>query len=114
MARNRDKKKEPAAPPMDILKVDDVAYKTLLTKKYKARKKYEPTDPKKVVAFIPGTIVGVSVKKGSKVKANDKLIALEAMKMVNQVATPMDGKVKKVYVKVGDIVAKNQLLLELE
>ncbi|RLD86563.1 MAG: acetyl-CoA carboxylase biotin carboxyl carrier protein subunit [Bacteroidetes bacterium] len=99
---------------MEILKVDDVAYTTLLTKKFRERKKYEPNDPKKVTAFIPGTIVGVSIKKGSKVNANDKLIALEAMKMVNQVATPMDGVVKKVYVKVGDIVAKNQLLLELE
>ena len=114
MAKKKDEKKERISPPMEVLKVDDVAYITLLTKKFRARKKYEPNDPKKVVAFIPGTIVGISIKKGSKVSANDKLIALEAMKMVNQVAAPMDGVVKKVHVKVGDIVAKNQLLLELE
>jgi len=113
MTKKSVEKKE-ASTLMEILKVDDVAYTTLLTKKFRARKKYEPNNPKRVVAFIPGTIVDVSIKKGSKVSANDKLIALEAMKMVNQVASPMDGVVKKVHVKVGDIVAKNQLLLELE
>jgi pyruvate carboxylase subunit B len=113
MAKKRVEKKE-STTPMEILKVDDVAYTTLLTKKFKERKKYEPNDPKKVVAFIPGNIVAVSVKKGSKVALNDKIIGLEAMKMINQVVAPIDGVVKKVHVKVGDIVSKNQLLIELE
>jgi len=113
MAKKRVEKKE-STTPMEILKVDDVAYTTLLTKKFRERKKYKPNDPKKVVAFIPGNIVAVSVKKGSKVTLNDKMIGLEAMKMINQVVAPIDGVVKKVHVKVGDIVSKNQLLIELE
>ena len=97
-----------------VLKVDNVEYKTLLTKKYKDRVKYQPDNPKKITAFIPGTIVGIFVKKGKKVEYNDKLVALEAMKMVNEVHAPMGGTIKKVYVKKGDIVSKNQLLIEME
>ena len=99
---------------LEVLKVDNVEYKTLLTNKYKDRVKYQPNNPKKITAFIPGTIVGIFVKKGKKIVYNDKLIALEAMKMVNEVHAPMDGIIKKIYVKNGDIVSKNQLLIELE
>lgn len=99
---------------LELLKVDDVEYKTLLTKKYMERVKYQPDNPKLITAFIPGTIADVFVKKGKKIEYNDKLIALEAMKMVNEVRSPMDGTIKKVYVKKGDIVSKNQLLIELE
>ncbi len=113
MAKKRAEKQKPVSP-MEILKVDNVSYTTLLTKKFRERKMYQPNDPKKITAFIPGNIVGITVKKGSKVSMNDKIVALEAMKMINQVVAPMDGVVKKVYVKVGDIVSKNQLLIELE
>jgi len=99
---------------LEILKVDDVAYSTRLTKKFREREKYKPKDPKKIVAFIPGTIAEIYVKKGSKVSYNDKMLGLEAMKMINEVLAPFDAVVKKIYVKKGDIVTKNQLLLELE
>ena len=101
-------------PPLETLNVDNVEYRTTLTKKYRNREKYKPNDPKMILAFIPGTIVDIFVKKGKKVVEDDKLMDLEAMKMINKVAAPMDGKVKKVYVKKGELVSKNQLLLELE
>ncbi len=113
MAKNKEEKKE-ASVPLEILKVDDVAYSTRLTKKFREREMYKPKDPKKIVAFIPGTIAEIYVKKGSKVSYNDKMLGLEAMKMINEVLAPFDAVVKKIYVKKGDIVAKNQLLLELE
>ncbi len=113
MAKKKNEKTETSTP-MEILKVDDVAYTTLLTKKFKERKKFKRNDPKKIVAFIPGTIAQVFVKKGSKVTMNDKLLGLEAMKMINEVVAPFDGVIKKIHVKKGDIVSKNQLLLELE
>jgi len=113
MAKSKnDNTKEGA--PMEVLNIDNVEYRTTLTKKYRNREKYQPLDPKKILAFIPGTIVDVFVRKGKKVAEGDKLMNLEAMKMVNEVAAPFDGKVKKVYVKKGDLVSKNQLLLELE
>jgi biotin carboxyl carrier protein len=113
MAKKENNKKV-ASPKYVILKVDDVGYKTTLTRKFRDRVKYQPKDPKKILAFIPGTIVEVFTKKGKKVTEMDKLLSLEAMKMVNEVVAPMDGVVKKVYVKKGDIVTKNQLLIELE
>ena len=113
MAKSKDENTREEAS-MEVLNIDNVEYRTTLTKKYRDRVKYQPLDPKKIVAFIPGTIVDVFVKKGKKVAEGDKLMNLEAMKMVNEVAAPFDGKVKKVYVKKGDLVSKNQLLIELE
>ena len=113
MAKKTNNKKM-VDPKYVILKVDDVEYKTTLTKKFRDRVKYKPNDPKKILAFIPGTIVEVFTRKGKKVSEMDKLLSLEAMKMVNEVTSPMDGVVKKVHVKKGDIVTKNQLLIELE
>lgn len=114
MAKSLDNNIKEETSPMEVLNIDNIEYKTTLTKKFREREKYQPQDPRKILAFIPGTIVEIFVKKGKKVEAGDKLMALEAMKMVNEVAAPVDGKVKKIYIKKGILVAKNQLLLELE
>lgn len=92
--------------------LNDIAYKTHLTAKFLRRKPYESRDPKKVTAFIPGKIKKVFVKKGSKVKEGDKLMILEAMKMNNNIFSPMRGTVKEVYVTPGLSVAKETLLVE--
>jgi len=99
---------------MQTLTIEDVRYKTRLNKKFLARKNYQPLDPKKILSFIPGTIVEVYVKKGNKVKEGEKLLDLEAMKMVNTIFSPADGVLKDVLVKTGDMVSKNQLLLQLK
>jgi len=96
------------------LNVDGVKYKTYLSEKFKTRKKYEDKDPNKILAFIPGTIVEIMTKKGRKVNEGDILLILEAMKMRNTVVAPHDGAVKRLAVKVGQIVAKNQLMIEME
>jgi len=114
MAKSLDNNIKEETSPMEVLNIDNIEYKTTLTKKFREREKYQPQDPRKILAFIPGTIVEIFVKKGKKVEAGDKLMALEAMKMVNEVVAPVDGKVKKIYIKKGILVAKNQLLLELE
>jgi len=89
-------------------------YQTLLTQKYKDRKPYIAPDRRKIYAFIPGTIRKVFVKEGDKVKAGDHLLILEAMKMNNELTTLVNGKVKKVYCKTGEMVTKSQLLVEIE
>jgi len=96
------------------LNVDNIKYKTLLTKKYLNRKPFEELDWHKINAFISGTIRKIHVKKGKKIKEGEPLLILEAMKMLNNITSPVDGKVKKVYVKSGEAVSKNQLLIELE
>jgi biotin carboxyl carrier protein len=93
--------------------IDNIKYKTTLTKKYMARKSYEPVDFNKVYSFIPGTIRKIFVKEGSKVKQGTHLLELEAMKMVNNIIAPVDGVVTKINVKTGDLVAKNILLVEM-
>ncbi len=96
------------------LNVDGTKYRTLLTKKFKNRSKYQEKDPGMIKAFIPGTIVKVRARKGKRVKEGDLLIVLEAMKMRNVVASPVDGVIRKVHVKNMDIVAKNQLMIEID
>ena len=93
------------------LVVEDVKYKTRLTKKFLNRKPYEPVDPKKVLSFIPGTIKKVYTQKGKKVRAGDKLVDLEAMKMLNTIFAHENGTIADIYIKEGDMVPKNQLLL---
>jgi len=93
--------------------VDNVKYKTFLTRKFTSRKKYEEKDPKKITAFIPGTIRKIFIKEGQKIKAGDKLLTLEAMKMNNIIAAPMDGTIKTLTAKQGKIVSKDEVLVVL-
>lgn len=94
--------------------INDTVYTTKLTNKYKLRKPYVAPDPKKILAFIPGIIQNIAVKKGQQVKEGDQLLILEAMKMKNTLTAPINGKIKEIKVKCGDMVLKNQLLIELE
>lgn len=99
---------------LKTLNIEYFKYRTLLTEKFQKRKIYKAKDPKQVLAFIPGTIRKVSVKEGDKVKAGDLLLILDAMKMKNRILSPFEGIVKKVNAEAGNIVAKNQVLVELE
>jgi biotin carboxyl carrier protein len=96
------------------LLLEDAAYETRLTRKFIDRKFYAAPDPKKLLAFIPGVIQKIHVKPGQRVKRGDPLLVLEAMKMKNDLASPRDGSVKDIYVRVGQMVAKDVLLLEFD
>lgn len=99
---------------MKMLSIDDAKYRTYFTTKYENRKPYEPPDPKKIRAFIPGTIINLFVKPGSKVKVGDQLFILEAMKMNNIILAPLDGTIKKVNIEVNKTVANKEILIEFE
>lgn len=101
------------SPAFKTLIIDNVKYKTVLTKKFMARKVYEPVDFNKVYSFIPGTILKIHIKEGAKVKQGAKLLELEAMKMVNNIVAPLNGVITKINVKSGDMVPKNFLLIEM-
>lgn len=102
------------SPVFKTLIIDNIRYKTTLTKKFVTRKVYEPSNPGKIFSFIPGTILKINVKEGAKIKQGTKILELEAMKMANSITAPFDGIVKKINVKTGDMVPKNYLLVELE
>jgi biotin carboxyl carrier protein len=107
---SRDKQKEK----YDQLNVDGAFYNTEVPETFKNRKPYAPLNQKELVAAIPGTILDIFVKEGDEVEADEKVLILEAMKMRNIITHAIDGKVKKIHVKSGDIVTKNQLLMEFE
>lgn len=96
------------------LLVENIKYRTILTKKYQDKKPYAPKDNKKITAFIPGKIIKIFVEPKKKVKAGDKLLTFEAMKMLNEILAPVDGIVKLIAVKEGDKVTKDKLLIELK
>lgn len=99
---------------MEKLNIDETIYTTQYTKKFARRSAFVPDSPKIVKAFIPGTIRDIHIVKGQEVKRGDKLLILEAMKMLNQVTAMTNGRIKDIKVKSGQVVTKNQLLLELE
>lgn len=94
--------------------VDEVYYKTTLTKKYANKKPYEPPSLKKIKAFIPGTVREIFVKRKARVNMNDDLMVLEAMKMRNVLKAPIDGVIKEIYVREGQAVAKDFVLIEFK
>ena len=96
------------------LNIDGMMYETLLTSKFKNRKAYVPANNKLIKAFIPGTIVKVSTRRGRKVEEGDDLLVLDAMKMLNIITAPFDGKIKAVNVKKGQMVSKNFVMVEFE
>lgn len=63
-------------------------------------------------AFMPGTVLEIRVKQGDKVKKGDVVLILDAMKMDNEILSPVDGVVKNICVEQGASVAKDQLLVE--
>ena len=63
-----------------------------------------------IVAPMPGMIISYEVKVGDKVKADDVVVILEAMKMANSISTPISGQVKAINFKSGDSVGKDDVL----
>ncbi|MBI5181610.1 MAG: sodium-extruding oxaloacetate decarboxylase subunit alpha [Nitrospirae bacterium] len=64
-----------------------------------------------VTTAMPGTVVGVKVRIGDKIKAGDTVLIVEAMKMENEIHTPIDGEVKEIYVSEGDSVNPDEVLI---
>tara|TARA_B100001142_G_scaffold26178_2_gene23736 strand:- start:1147 stop:3069 length:1923 start_codon:yes stop_codon:yes gene_type:complete len=67
-----------------------------------------------LVAPMPGKVIDLKVKVGSKVKKGDTLVILEAMKMEHQVKASKDGKITKVLIKKDDQLENGALLMVLD
>ena len=68
------------------------------------------TEPGIVVAPMQGTIVKVPVKAGDRVTADQQICVLEAMKMENEITSPISGELVELRVQPGDIVRNNEVL----
>jgi biotin carboxyl carrier protein len=81
--------------------------KVLSTTKGKAEKEL-------IVAPMPGKIIDVLVREGSPVLRGEPVAILEAMKMQNEILSPVNGTVVKVSAKANTNVMKNDLLVEIK
>lgn len=82
--------------------------------KEEAKAKEEPITGPCECAPMGGRIVEVNVKAGDTVKKGQKLLVYEAMKMENELMADSDKVVKRVFVKVGDVVGTDAPLVEFE
>ena len=64
-----------------------------------------------ISSTIPGKIISINTEIGAQVKEGDVLMILEAMKMQNEIHTPISGTVSQVNYKPGDSVEANAPLL---
>ena len=108
------KKSQVSEPALDSLEIGSAVYTTRLTAKFRNRELWQRPDEKRVEAFIPGTIQRILAKEGQEVSTGTPLLILEAMKMRNEVLSPLDGVIKKIYVSEGEMVPKSHLLLEID
>jgi biotin carboxyl carrier protein len=85
---------------------------------YRRRKyleKFKQTNKTEIIsAPMPGKVVELLVEENSRVKEGEAILILEAMKMQNEIIAVVAGKIKKIHVKPGDSVAKDEALMEIE
>lgn len=84
-----------------------------------ASTRFRPQAPERDVsgrvhANLPGQIVELLVRVGESVEAGSPLGILDAMKMENEILSPKAGTVKSIAVAQNDILAKGDLILEIE
>jgi len=65
-------------------------------------------------ALMPGRITSVLVKQDDIVNVGAPLLILEAMKMQNEIVSPISGKVKSIHVGEGTAVKKDLVLVVIE
>ena len=81
--------------------------KVLNSKKGKVEKEF-------IKAPMPGKIIDVLVREGSNVLRGEPVVILEAMKMQNEILSPVNGVIVKVTARANTNVMKDDLLVEIK
>lgn len=68
----------------------------------------------KIKAPLPGAICEVSVELNQVIQKGDALLTLEAMKMQNEILSPVSGKITKLNIKANESVFKDQIMIEID
>jgi pyruvate carboxylase subunit B len=63
---------------------------------------------------MPGKIFKILKSQDSEVKKGETILILEAMKMEHAIRSDKDGKVKKIFFNVGELVQGGVILAEVE
>jgi len=67
-----------------------------------------------IKAPMPGLVLSILVEEGNEINKGDGILVLEAMKMENILKSSTGGTIKKILVKQGDKVEKNQVLVQFK
>jgi glutaconyl-CoA/methylmalonyl-CoA decarboxylase subunit gamma len=67
-----------------------------------------------IKAPMPGKIIDVLVREGTSVLRGEPVVILEAMKMQNEILSPVNGTIVKVAARVNTNVMKDDLLIEIK
>jgi len=90
-----------------------VADNSLAATSKASRRKGDPNNEHQACAPMPGMVTEVAVSVGQPVKAGDKLVVLEAMKMLTTVSANTDGTIAEILIKKGDQIDSDDLLVLL-
>jgi biotin carboxyl carrier protein len=63
---------------------------------------------------MPGKIIDVLVREGGMVQRGEPVVILEAMKMQNEILSPVNGTIVKISAKPNTNVMKDDLLVEIK
>jgi pyruvate carboxylase subunit B len=77
-------------------------------------KRSKPVALGDVASPISGRIVNIKVKPGDEVKEGDVLFVVEAMKMENEVHSPISGVVQEVLAQVGETVNPDEVVVRIK
>jgi len=67
-----------------------------------------------IKAPMPGLVLDIMVNEGDELEEGDNIMILEAMKMENVIKAPNALTIKKILIKKGEAVDKNQILIDLD
>ena len=79
----------------------------------KGAAEHQSTTRKTLRAQIPGRVARLWVTEGERVEQGQRLLAIEAMKMENEIRAPQAGIVEQIRVEPGSKVERNEELLSL-
>lgn len=67
-----------------------------------------------IKAPMPGKLIDVLVREGSPILRGESLVILEAMKMQNEIQSPVNGIITKVHARPNTNVMKDDVLIEIK
>ncbi|MBL7047563.1 MAG: acetyl-CoA carboxylase biotin carboxyl carrier protein subunit [Candidatus Marinimicrobia bacterium] len=92
----------------------DFIFERVIENELEKRGVEEEIADKLVRSQMPGQVVTIDVREGEKVRKNQVLGAVESMKMENEIVSPVNGVVTKIFVKPGQLVDAEEPLIEVE
>lgn len=74
----------------------------------------EKTATELIKAPMPGKIIDVLAREGSFIQRGEPVVILEAMKMQNEILSPVSGTITKILVKPNSNIMKDDLIAEIK